>query len=138
MLSLEGAEHQHLFGTGSNVLAGAGIVQEQAGGFNHHVGTDFTPLQVGRVALLRQADGFAIHHQVAIFHGHIALEAAMHAVVLEHVGQVVGFEQVVDANHFDVREVLHARAEHHAANAAKTVDTNLDSHSCLYFLDKWR
>jgi hypothetical protein len=26
-----------------------------------------------------------------------ALEAAVHAVVLQHVGQIVGFEQVVDA-----------------------------------------
>ncbi|MNF01406.1 hypothetical protein D3C80_2003910 [compost metagenome] len=56
----------------------------------------------------------------------------MHAVVLEHVGQVVGLQQVVDAHDFDVAaKVLHGCAEHHAADAAEPVDTNLDGHSCL-------
>ena len=52
----------------------------------------------------------------------------MHAVVLEHVGQVVGLEQVVDAHHFDVRKILNSGAKHHAADAAETVDTYFDRH----------
>jgi hypothetical protein len=35
-----------------------------------------------------------------------ALEAAVHAVVLQHVGQIVGLQQVVDGHDLDVREVL--------------------------------
>ena len=108
-----------------------GFVQEQAGGFNHHIGTDFVPLQVGRVALLRQADFFAVDDQVVAFHRDLALEAPVHAVVLEHVSQVVGLEQVVDAHDFDVAEVLHRSAKHHAADAAEAVDANLDRHSSI-------
>ena len=56
----------------------------------------------------------------------------MHAVVLEHVRQVVGLQQVVDANDFDVAEVLNSRAQHVAADAAEAVDTNLDRHSLSF------
>jgi hypothetical protein len=58
----------------------------------------------------------------------IALEAAVHAVVLEHVGEVVGLEQVVDADDLDAGEVLHGGTEHHAPDAAEAVDANLDGH----------
>jgi hypothetical protein len=78
------------------------LVQEQAGGFDHDVGADLAPLQVGRVALLRQADLLAVDDERVAVHRHVALEAAVHAVVLQHVGQVVGLEQVVDADDFDV------------------------------------
>jgi hypothetical protein len=40
-----------LFGAGVQVLLGRDLVQEQAGGLDHDVGTDFVPLQVGGVAL---------------------------------------------------------------------------------------
>ena len=104
------------------------LVQEQTRGFDHHGGADFCPLQVGRVTLLRQADLLAVDNQGIAFDGHFALETAMHTVVLQHVSQVMGFEQVVDANHFDVAEILQGRAQHVAADTAETVDANLDSH----------
>src|SRR5690606_17235936 len=50
-------------------------------------------------------------------------EAAVHAVVLEHVGQALGLQQVVDGNDLDVREVLDRAAQHVAADAAESVDT---------------
>src|SRR3990167_2555493 len=128
---LGGSGHQHLLGTGGQVLIGAGLVQEQAGGLNHDVGTDFVPPQVRGVTLLRQADLLAVHDQGVALDRDFALEAAVHAVVLEHKGQVVGLEQVVDAHDFDVREVLHRSAEHHAADAAEAVDANLDRHSSI-------
>src|SRR5260370_15507434 len=40
------------------------------------------------------------------------------------------FRSVVDAHDFDVAEVLHGSAEHHAADAAEAVDTDLDRHIC--------
>src|SRR5690606_13328019 len=46
----------HLLRAGVEVLLRAGLVQEQAGGLDDDVGADRVPLQVGRVALLRQAD----------------------------------------------------------------------------------
>src|SRR3546814_1885010 len=63
---------------------------------------------------------------------HLALEAAVHGVVLQHVGQVVRFQQVVDGDDLDVAaEILHRRAQHVAPDAAETVDTNLDRHVTL-------
>jgi hypothetical protein len=64
------------------------------------------------------------------FDGDIALEVAVHRVVLEHVGQVVGLQQVVDADDLDVRELGFPgdSAKHHAADATETVDTDFDSH----------
>jgi hypothetical protein len=52
----------------------------------------------------------------------------VHAVVLEHVGQVVGLEQVVDRDHLDVLEVRDGGTEHHAPDAAEAVDADLDGH----------
>jgi hypothetical protein len=63
---------------------------------------------VGRVLLGGQADALAVDDQGVAVDRDVALEAAVHAVVLEHVGQVVGLEQVVDADDLDVGEVLTA------------------------------
>ena len=125
---LAGRGQDDLFGTCVNVLLGGFFGQEQAGGFDHHVNTHVGPFQVGRVTLLRQADLFAIDHQSTVVYGDVALEAAVHRVKLQHVGQIVGFQQVVDGDNFDVLEVLYGGAKHHAADAAKAVDTNFDGH----------
>ena len=69
---------------------------------NDNIGADLVPLQVGRVALLREADAPAVDDQRAAIDTDIALEAAVHAVVLQHVGQVVGLKQVVDGHHLNV------------------------------------
>ena len=119
------------FGASVKVLLGGDLIQEQAGGLDHDVSADFVPFQVGRIALLRQADFLAVDHQRVAVNRDVALEAAMHAVVLQHVGQVAGFQQVVDADHFNVTEILQGRAQHVAADTAKAVDTNFDRHTFL-------
>ncbi|HCR54204.1 MAG TPA: type I methionyl aminopeptidase [Cytophagales bacterium] len=91
----------------------------------------FVPLQVGGVLLGGQADLLAVHHQGVAVDADLALEAAMHAVIGQHVGQVIGFEQVVDADDLDVGKILHRSAKHHAADATKPVDTHFDSHAFL-------
>ena len=93
--------------------------------------TGFVIRRIVRVALLGQADRATVDHQRAALHLHLAVKAAVHAVVLEHVGQVIGFQQVVDADDFDVVEVLNGSAEHHAPDTAEAVDSNLDCHVCL-------
>src|SRR5690606_3906664 len=92
----------HLLRTGIDVLLRGFLGQEQAGGLDHHVHADLAPLQVGRVTLLGQADRLAVDHDVLAFDLDIALEAAVDGVVLQHVGQVIRLQQVVDRNHFDV------------------------------------
>jgi hypothetical protein len=57
-----------------------------------------------------------------------AFEAAVYGVVLQHVGEVLGFEQVVDADDLDLVEVLDGGTKHHAPDAAEAVDADLDGH----------
>jgi len=61
----------------------------------------------------------------------------MHTVVLEHVSQIVGFEQVVDADDFNVVEVLHRCTKHHAADTPESVDTYFDGHDLSLSLFKF-
>jgi hypothetical protein len=128
---LLGRALDHLLRAGVDVLLAGVERQEQAGAFHHHVGADVAPLQRRRVALVGQADAAAVDHQRAAVHRDVALEPAVHAVVLEHVGQVVRLQQVVDADDLDVvLEVLRRGAEHHAPDAAEAVDAYLDCHVC--------
>src|SRR3989344_4311115 len=74
---LGGGRQDDLLGTSVQVLLRGDLVQEQAGGFDHHVGADFVPLQVGGVALLREADLLAVDDQGVALDRDFALEAAM-------------------------------------------------------------
>jgi hypothetical protein len=98
-----------------------------------------TPLEVNRVALLRQANFLAVDHLCVALDRHGALEAAMHAVIGQHVRPVLELQQIVDANDLDVVEILHRSAEHHAA---KTIDNDfrghVGSHFCWMSLSRQR
>ena len=106
----------------SQMLLARILCEEQASSFQHHICADLIPFECSRVFLSGQANLFAIDHERVAIHADRTFEATMHAVVLQHVGQVIGFEQIVDAHDLDVRKVLHRSAKHHAANAAKSVD----------------
>jgi hypothetical protein len=93
----------------------------------------FVPLQVGGIPLGGQADGLAVDDHVAAGGGDVTVETTMHGVVLQHVGQVVGLQQVVDADHFDTGEILGDGAESHATDTTKTIDANFDSHAFAPF-----
>ena len=110
------------------MLFSRGFVQKEARGFEHDVGADLVPFERCRVALLRQADLVAVDDERVALDRDLALEAAVHRVVLQHVGQVLGLEQVVDADDLDVRKVLHGGAQDIATDAAEAVDTELDGH----------
>jgi hypothetical protein len=119
----------HLLRARIEVLLRRGLVEEQAGRLDDDIDADLVPLQVGRIAFLGQADALAIDDDVAAVDLDVALESAVDGVVLEHVGEVVGLEQVVDGDDLDVAcEVLHGRAQHVAADAAEAVDAYLDRH----------
>ena len=71
----------------------------------------------------------AIDDEEVAFERHVVVELAVHGVVLEHVGEVVNVEKVVDTDNLDVVcEVFHGGAEHHTADAAETIDTEFESH----------
>ncbi len=59
----------------------------------------------------------------------LMVETAVDRVILEHVGEIVRIEKIVDADDLDIlREVLDRRTEHHATDAAETIDANFDCH----------
>jgi hypothetical protein len=68
-----------------------------------------------------------VDNQRIALDGDVALELAVYRIVLEHVGEVLGVEQVVDADDFDIAEIL-GRAKHHASDPAETVNTDSYSH----------
>ncbi len=110
--------------------AGRGFIEEKTGGFDHDLGSDLIPFQRGRILHRGQADFFAIHDQGAAFDGNLPLEAAMHRVVFQHVSQIRGLQQIVDADDLDVlRKVLHSGAEDHAADTAESIDANFNHSS---------
>ena len=63
----------------------------------------------------------------------LALEAALRRVVLEQVGEVVGRDEVVDRDDFDLlaeQALLDDGAEHEPPDAAETVDADC-CHWCV-------
>src|SRR4030042_5037227 len=121
---LGGSRLHHFLRAGLDVrFAGFGG-QEETGAVDDDVSAHFAPLQVGGVALGGQADLLAVHNHISAVHGDVATETAVHGVVLQHVSQIVGVEQVVDRHDLDAGKVLRHSAEHHAAEAAKTGNTN--------------
>jgi len=120
--------HDHLLRAGSEVLLRRLLGQEQAGGLHHHFRADIAPLELGGVLDRGQADAAAVDHQRVAIHRDLALETAVHRVVAQHVGEVCRFEEVVDADDLDVREILDCGAEDHASDASEAVDAHLDRH----------
>jgi hypothetical protein len=125
---LRRGRHDDLLRARVDVLLRGFLGEEQARRFDDDVGADGTPVQFGRVLHGGQADATAVDDQGVAVYADLALEAAVHGVVLEHIGQIVGLQQVVDADHLDILEILRRGAEHHAADAAESVDTYLDGH----------
>ena len=110
---------------GGSLLLGG----EQARGFHHVLGADLTPGDLSRVHLGKHLDGLAVHGDAVFGIADLALELAMHGVIAQHIGHVVGGHAgVIDANELDVL-TRHTGTENQPADAAKTVDANLDAHS---------
>src|SRR3989344_4422394 len=113
---LGGGRQDDLLGTSVQVLLRGDLVQEQAGGFDHHVGADFVPLQVGGGALLREADLLAVGDQHRI--GHVFFGETE---VLEQHGRRGRFTVGVDAHHGSAAvfppAVGHAHFHGHAGHA---------------------
>jgi len=109
------------------VALGLVLGQEQAGGLDDVLRADLLPGQVGGVTLGVHGDHMAVHNDGVIAGGHLGIDLAVHGVVLQHIGQVIGGAQVVDAHDLDLG-VLQAATQNHAADAAKTIDTDFNAH----------
>ena len=116
-----------MLGAGLDMALGLVLGQEQAGGLDDVLRADFLPGQVGGVTLGVHGNHVAVHDDGIIAGGHLGIDPAVHGVILQHIGQVIGGTQVVDAHDLDLG-VLQAAAQDHAADAAKTIDADFDAH----------
>ena len=83
---LGGSGHHHFLRAGFNVLAGGFVGEEETGGFNNDFCADFIPLELSRILFGGQANLLAIDDEGVAIDCDIVLKAAMHRVVLEHIG----------------------------------------------------
>ena len=123
-----------MLGTGGDMTGGLLLGQEQAGGFNNVLSPHLGPGQIGGIALGGNGDGLAIDHNVVALGIDIAVELAVHGVVLHHISQIVGGAQIVDAHDLDLG-VIQGTTQNHAANTAKTIDANFNAHNQNFLPD---
>ena len=119
--------HDDFLRAGGDVLLRKLFGQEEAGGLDDDFRADFVPLQISRALLGGQADLLAVDDQHIALDRDLRVEFAVNRVILQHVGEVVRIEQVVDPDNFDViAEILDCGAENHPTDTTETVDTNFD------------
>ena len=108
--------------------------EEETGGLYNDVGVEGAPGDVGGILLAEDLNLVAVYDEVVAFHFDIVVEVAVYGVVLEHVSEIVGIEEVIDTYHNDVlRKVLHSSAENHTTDTAKTVNTKSDHNLFLIY-----
>ena len=130
---LGGGGHDDLLGTGIQVSLGLLLRQEQTGGLHHILRAQLGPGQVGGVPLGGDGDLLAVDHDGVLSAADLSLADAVHGVILQHIGQILGRAQVVDAHDLDLG-VVQAGPKDHAANAAKAIDANFNAHcNCLLY-----
>ena len=100
---LAGSRENHILGTCFQVLLGAVHGQVETGGFNDILGTNFTPGEVLCFLFSINVDVLTIDDELFLLQVIVnsALEAAMHGVILEHIGHVVNVKQVIDTYYLD-------------------------------------
>ena len=77
-----------------------------------------------RVFLGEDLDFVAIDNHVVAFNFDVVVEDTVNRVVFQHISQIVGVQQVVDAYNLNVvAEILDSSTEYHTADAAETVNT---------------
>ncbi len=129
-----GGGDDHLF-YGRRLAAGAGTemdlglfgVGEEAGGFDDDFGADGGPIEVGRVTLGEDLNGFAVDGDGVGARGDLVFEVAEDGVELEQVGEGGGRGQIVDRDDFEIR-VAEGGAKDVATDASEAVDAYLYRH----------
>jgi hypothetical protein len=98
--------------------------EEETGGLDDYVDTKLAPSDVGRILLCEDLDLLAIDDKIVALSLDIATEMSVDGVVLEHVSEIVGVEEVVDTYNLDLTsEILISCTENHTADTAKSVNT---------------
>ena len=101
--------------------------EEQTGGLDDVLRADLAPREVGGIALGKDRDLLPVDDDRAVGAADFGAEFAVHGVVLQHIGEIVGRTQVVDADDFDFG-VIETGAQDHAADTTEPVDADLNAH----------
>src|SRR3984885_3078786 len=103
---------------------GLGGVGEVAGGFDHNLGADRRPVELGGIALGEHLDFLAVDGDEIVTGGDVVMQVAKNGVVLEQMRQGCGRGQIVDCDEFEI-----GFAKRSAKNvAADAVDAYLHCH----------
>ena len=62
---------------------------EDPSGLHHVLSTSITPLDVGRISLLKDGEGLSVDDELPVFRLDCAVELAVGGIILEHVDHVV-------------------------------------------------
>ena len=142
--SLQAAAHRHSLSINANKAAHLSLISssKDTSTLAHVVGTNRSPRNRRGIPLSKELDGSlglsVINNQRVGggISGNGSGELAVDGIVLEHVGGVVQVEEgIVDGDGHDIPGVLHGGAADETANAAESVDTNLDSHDEDLFVE---
>ena len=126
---LGGRRQDDLLGAALEVTAGlvGGVVG--AGGLDDILGTAVRPVDHGGIRLAVDLDLVAVDHQIAAGVLHRAGEVPEDGVVLQQVHHVVDVRLAqVDTADLELFRVLRKDTHDNAADTAKSVDTDFDSH----------
>ena len=128
---LGGGGHNDLFGAGIQMGLSLFLGQVDAGGLYDILCADGSPGNIFCVHFIKHLDLVAIDDDRVLLDLNGALETAVHGIVFQHVGHVVGRNKgVVDTDELHTF-AINAGAQHQAADTAEPIDTNFDRH-CSY------
>jgi len=109
------------------VLPGAVPVRVPAGALDDDLDPQLPPRKIGGVLAREDLDLLAVHHDGVLLHLDGRLEAAVHGVVLQEVGQGLRVGDVVHGHDLE-RWILVRGAEEITADPPEPVDADFDGH----------
>ena len=125
---LGGSAHDDVLGAGVDVALAQILAQVLAGALADILRADGGPGNVLHIHGGEDGVLLAVDHQSAVLSGDLTGELAVDAVVLQHIGHILGIhEGVVQTDDLNV-VVGQGSAEDEAADAAETIDTDLGFH----------
>src|SRR5512141_1816962 len=127
VLPLRRGGDDHALRARREMLPGAVPVSVPAGALDDDLDSQLLPRQIGGVLAREDLDLLAVHHDGVFLHLHGRLEAAVHGVVLQEVGQGLRVGDVVHGHDLE-RGILVRGAEEVAADPPEPVDADFDGH----------
>jgi hypothetical protein len=133
VLALGRGADDDLFGPAAvDVGLGLGRLCEDAGGLDDQLGPDRLPGDLPGILQGEVLDLLPVDDETVALDLHGSGKPAVVGVVFEKVGVGFGVEKIVHRHDFQfVRVALENGLENLAADAAETVDTNVDGHKSL-------